>query len=173
MPSTPVFAFPYPAATDAADVPADIAALGNRVEAVMLTPNGRELIDVPQTVDQGPTGVATANPGDSLVDFGVQTVRNVPHWVEMTLLIKASAAATLFLLLYDGTPSSPGALLAYAPIYVPVSPSLVVSLRLRFTPTAGTRGYHVRWRNDSAAGTLFTIQNSLYVAHYTLREVLR
>lgn len=37
MPTTPVYALPYPAATDPADVPADVQALATRLEAVLGT----------------------------------------------------------------------------------------------------------------------------------------
>lgn len=37
MPTTPTYAFPYPGATDPADVPTDIHALASRVEAVLPT----------------------------------------------------------------------------------------------------------------------------------------
>jgi len=135
---------------------------------------GRELADVAQTADVGPTGVSTTNPGDFLADLGVQTVRAVPYWVEWSLLIKASVANELvFLLLYDGIPSTPGTQIAFAPLYCPVAPPHLVTGRWRFTPAAGSRGYHLRWRNGGAAGTLYTIQNTLYVSHYTMKEVAK
>lgn len=46
MPATPIYALPYPAATDPADVPADMGALANRVEAVIVpgTASGQTLV---------------------------------------------------------------------------------------------------------------------------------
>jgi hypothetical protein len=40
MPTTPIYALPYPAATDPADVPADMQRLANRLEAVLPTLGG-------------------------------------------------------------------------------------------------------------------------------------
>lgn len=43
--TTPVLALPYPAATDPADVPHDISALANRIEAIYGQPNGLAGLD--------------------------------------------------------------------------------------------------------------------------------
>ena len=135
---------------------------------------GRELAQVSSTVDVGPTGVSTSGAGDTLYDLGAVTTRAVAHWWESNLLVRSSVANdALFLLLYEGTPAAPGATVGFAPLYAPVAGGLLAAVRFRFTPAAGTRNYHVRWRNQGGAGTLWTILNSLYQGNHTIREVTR
>ena len=133
---------------------------------------GRELAGVIVAADTGPTRGGPARAGDALVDLGPVTTRAVMHEWESTLLVRSSVPNdSLFLLLYDGPPSAPGDPIAYAPLYAPSAGGLLACVRLRFTPPAGARNYHLRWRNQGGAGTVWTILNSLYQGTHTIREV--
>lgn len=132
---------------------------------------GHELANVSAAGDVGPTGVTAGGDGDALYDLGTLTTRAVPHWWESSLLVRSSVANDpLFLLLYEGSPAAPGPNVAYAALYAPAVGGLLASVRLRFTPAAGSRGYHVRWRNQGGAGTVWTILNSLYQGNHSIRE---
>lgn len=133
---------------------------------------GRELARFSTTTDNGPTGVSTGGAGDPLYDLGSITTRAVLHEWQSSLLIRSSVANDpLFLLLYEGTPAAPGANVGFAPLYAPTAGGLLASIRVRFNPAAGTRNYHVRWRNQGAPSTLWTLLNSLYQGNHTIREV--
>lgn len=58
--TTPGLALPYPQDTDAADVPADILALDNRIEALYGAPNGFASLDSSGHVPASELGVGTA-----------------------------------------------------------------------------------------------------------------
>lgn len=120
---------------------------------------GTEIAYYSTGTDVGPTGVTTTGNGDAIFEFGDTTTENVKYYFEMWLIVQSSAGnEVIFFRFNEGTSASPGTLIEEFNTRTPTTnPGPPHFFRVPFTPSAGTRGYAVRWRGG--AGT-YTIVNS-------------
>ena len=94
------------------------------------------------------------------------------HWFDLSLLIQGNALGAIAFTLWEGTPSAPIAQVGQIPVWVDGTRPTNLSGRLRFTPAAGTRNYHLRWLNLAAGTVIYTIWGGSYMnGHATIREV--
>ena len=99
MPTTPIYALPYPATTDPADVPLDLQKLAERLEAVLPPLFSERLADEPTTsaayVDLATSGPEITVPvaGTYIASFGARAYSS-DVGTHLTVAIKRGAAAT-------------------------------------------------------------------------------
>ena len=125
-----------------------------KITASIISP---EVSRYESTSNAGPTAVTTTGNGDALYDMPTCTVGAVRHYWELSGQVQCDTAnTTIWLRLHEGTNAALGALVAETQIRnqnagVPRD----FFLRIPFTPTAGTRGYCLRWRGVSGNYTLY------------------
>jgi hypothetical protein len=154
MPTTPVYALRYPAATDPADVPTDMGELATDVETALSTKApGAELAY--NTVTADASGAVSAS-GAVIFTFGAATYTAVKHYLEVNIpILRANGVNSIFFELWEG-----GVKVAGTPtiqIDCPVvNQGTVIALRIPFTPTVASHTYQVAWLGNGT--TVFTIK---------------
>jgi hypothetical protein len=146
MPATPIYALPYPAATDPADVPLDMQELATQIEVAF-----GELAYVEATVDISVT--ATADPGTQLValppiNFAVNTIVLVEFFSRGVQPPQTAGAYILVKLSDNGVHTAQG-----AAVLTPAAGALNVPVHAvkRLTATAGSHTFI--WRAIVSAGS--------------------
>ena len=144
---TPILALPYPAASDPADVPADIKKLADRIEALLATPLAYQEftanVPVAATAELAATTVVTAP---------AVTTDGSPIVVEFYAAFVVPAAvvgAYIYFFLYDGA-TSQGLLAGVMNPSAAANSGTPVFLQRRLTPSAGSHTYSMR---AAGAGT--------------------
>lgn len=149
MPSTPVYALPYPAAADPADVPLDMQELADRLETLKVR-SGAEMAYNQITVPV--TGTATDPAATDLVIAGTTlTYDGGPVIAEFsTPLVQHSVAGTfVWIALFDGSTMLGRMVGVHAPVAGGGGPA---QGRMKVTPSAGSHTFSARVYS-SAAGT--------------------
>lgn len=152
MPATPIYALPYPAAADPADIPVDIQELAERVELVFPS---KELAYAQITANASPaatteataTAIVTApavtfDGSPALVEFFSEGFR--PHTV-------AAATITLWLFM-DG--ASLGAIATTSNAGGTSTPLIPVFACRRVVPAAGSHTYSIRASVSTGTGSI-------------------
>jgi len=173
--ATPVYALPYPVPADPADVPADMGALANRIEAVLGpgSANGQvpvwdnaakkwvagsgsgelgyaELttasIAVSSTTEGSPVDILAA----PSITFDGSTAVFVEFYVPR--MLTPNDGGILFLNLWDGTTTNLGRLSSLAGV-AGGQTGMAGIFRRKLTPSAAAHAYRVRaWATSTAGG---------------------
>jgi len=175
MGATPVLLLPYPEPSDPADVPTDMNELATRIETVRGAANGlaslgadgkvpaaqlpaptNQVITSGQVGNIGPTGVTSTGTGDGFFNLNAGnpiTVAAIPYLLEYYQALQGpAAAARINFRLMEGTIAAPGAQAVVWTIDTVAAGHEFHFVRVPFTPTAGSRNYHLRWQ-PAVAGT--------------------
>jgi hypothetical protein len=122
-------------------------------------PPGYEALYFSNAANYGPTAISSGGNGDALANLGPVTTENVRYYAELSCrLLCTGANGFPALRLHEGNAGAVGALVVEAFSYCPAGLSTSVFFRFPFTPAAGTREYHLRWRDAGASGNV-TMQN--------------
>jgi microcystin-dependent protein len=134
----------------------------------------REVAMGQSAVSGTPTGVTTTGNGDALgYTFGTVTVRAERHYAELNIYVNHNNAGVqnLEIRLHEGPAGTPGNLVGVWQMWVPgggiITPYLV---RIPFTPAAGSREYHWRWRSVTAPSPTWQILGAIDVSIWRLIE---
>jgi hypothetical protein len=151
MPATPIFALPYPAPSDTADVPRDLQALAVKLDAIDLSA-GAELgywpatanVAFPATTEAAATvliagGAVTYDGKPVLIDFAAPFVQN------------GTGDTFAFLYLFDGATSlgKIGAMLITV-----ANGGYPIRAGVRITPAAGAHTYNIRGSVSGGSGLM-------------------
>jgi hypothetical protein len=101
----------------------------------------------------GPTGVTGTGNGDSIANLGPAVYEAVPYyWEFFGDIFDSGGAAVIEIRLHDGT--APGPLVVAQQLRTAtVNPGDPHFIRYRFTPTAGSHTFNVRWRDVTTGRT--------------------
>ena len=152
MPTTPIYALPYPAAADPADVPLDMRELAEQIEAVF---PGKELAyaQITTAVTVSATTEATANVVITApaVTFDGTASAMIEFFTPRANPQNVAAANLIVWLFQDG--ASIGSL---GELHTPAAGYNVIPLYLmrRLTPPAGSRTYSVRASVSTGNGAI-------------------
>ena len=143
MPSTPIYALPYPAAADPADVPVDMQELAERVEAVL--PEQIAYAELTANIS------CPANTSADVVSSGAVTYDGKPILIEFyaPALDVGAPSGVSYLALYDGATELGWLALA---AWGTVGGTTPVLARRRLTPTPGSHTYRIRLGTSNTAG---------------------
>ena len=150
MPTTPIYALPYPAAADPADVPLDMQELAERTEAVL---NPLAYVENAANVTVTATTAAGAQ---TIVSAGAVTYEAKPILIEFWAphaRPPAVVGAEMILNLWDASTDlgiighffSPAAAISGGP----------AALARRLTPTAGSHTYIIKGWVSTGSGGVF------------------
>jgi hypothetical protein len=139
MPTTPIYALPYPAATDPADVPLDMQELAERVEAI-----AQPLAYVERT-----TSLTVTTTVQQFVSAGAITYEAQPILIEFFAARCNSNAATMAVQLFDASTNLGDLAVFTGAIEAPGRAAR------RLTPTAGSHTYRIQALMSAGTGTIW------------------
>jgi hypothetical protein len=150
MPTTPIYALPYPAATDPADVPLDMQELAEAVEARQA---GKELAYVEPTPGAISIPIVAQASAVTIVAAPSVTYEAKPILIEFfsVYVYAGGAGAQTILNLWDGAAD-----LGFIAQVLGVggATNFTISCCRRLTPTAGAHTYSIRGWASGIAGSV-------------------